>query len=180
MKYIILFILFSLSLEAWTQKPQFKLRNALVIGQLEKTEDRYSVEINVTEVFDQCGINAKPSLNFLKYGENPQDLSKDSLTNLLKSKGIDTYVIVSIRGYDRNYKRSNHQEGLETELGEGNIFPIYREEATSVTFEFTFYRNGFILGSDLIKCGNVSDRDGVMKKLRKHLSKRILKKWRKG
>ncbi len=170
-KLIILTILTLLNLSVWSQK--IKLTNVLVIGQIEKTEDRYTLEGGVVEMFDQNGVKAKPSLNFLKYGENPQVLAEDSLQKLLASKGIDTYVIISIRGYDQRYKRSTHPVDFKTALGEGNIFPIYREESTNITFEFAFYRNGKLVGDDVLRVSNYNDREGVMKKLRKMLNKRI-------
>ena len=33
-----------------------KLSNALVIGQFDKAEDRFSIEVNVTEIFNSLGI----------------------------------------------------------------------------------------------------------------------------
>jgi hypothetical protein len=83
-----------------------------------------------------------------------------------------------VRGYDRKYKPTNLRDDLVTALNAGNLFPIYREEVVSVSFEFTFFRNGQFVCSDIVKCGNVSDRDSVIKRFRKLVAKRIEKKWK--
>jgi hypothetical protein len=105
-------------------------------------------------------------------------LAKDSIQKVIAAKGIDTYVIVSVRGFDRNFKPTKRSDDLNSALGAGSLFPIYREEVVSVSFEFLFYRNGQFVGSDIVKCGNVSERDTVIKRFRSKLSKRILKKWK--
>ncbi|MFN5032238.1 MAG: hypothetical protein ACK5FX_08470, partial [Flavobacteriia bacterium] len=46
------------------------LTNALVVGQLDKPEDRYTVEINLTELLTDAGIKAIPSLNMMKLGSD--------------------------------------------------------------------------------------------------------------
>jgi hypothetical protein len=154
------------------------LTNALVVGQLDKPEDRYTVEINLTELLTDAGIKAIPSLNMMKLGSDASLLAKDSIQKVIAAKGIDTYVIVSVRGFDRNFKPTKRSDDLNSALGAGSLFPIYREEVVSVSFEFLFYRNGQFVGSDIVKCGNVSERDTVIKRFRKKLSKRIVKKWK--
>ena len=154
------------------------LTNALVVGQLDKPEDRYTVEINLTELLTEAGIKAIPSLNMMKLGSDASLLAQDSIQKVIAAKGIDTYVIVSVRGFDRNFKPTKRSDDLNAALGAGSLFPIYREEVVSVSFEFLFYRNGQFVGSDIVKCGNVSERDTVIKRFRKKLSKRIVKKWK--
>jgi hypothetical protein len=154
------------------------LTNALVVGQLDKSEDRYTIEINLTELLTDAGIKAIPSLNMMKLGSDASLLANDSIQKVIAAKGIDTYVIVSVRGFDRNFKPTKRSDDLNSALGAGSLFPIYREEVVSVSFEFLFYRNGQFVGSDIVKCGNVSERDTVIKRFRKKLSKRIVKKWK--
>ena len=163
---------------SWAQIDQLDLKNALVIGQLDKPEDRFSIEVNVTELFNSRGIKAYPALNVLKIGSAPDLLSGDSVKTALAAKGIDTYVIVTVRGYDRNFKTSELKDDFQTAINAGSLFPIYREEVTSVSFEFVFFRNGKMVASDIIKCSNVGSRDGVIKKLRKGVEKRLKKRWR--
>jgi hypothetical protein len=173
-------VLFSLliSFSSLAQLADLHLTNALVVGQLDKPEDRYTIEINLTEMLSDAGIKAIPSLNIMKLGNDASILTSDSLQRLVVAKGIDTYIIVSVRGYDRNFKRSEHQDNLNTALGAGGLFPIYRDEAVSVSFEFLFYRNGQFVASDIVKCGNVSERNTVIKRLQKKVTKRIVKKWK--
>lgn len=163
---------------ASAQLSALRLQNALVVGQLDKPEDRYTIEINLTEMLTDAGIKAVPSLNMMKLGSDAAVLTSDSIQNLVKAKGIDTYVIVSVRGFDRVFKPTERKDDLNTALGAGSLFPIYRDEVVSVSFEFLFYRNGQFVASDIVKCGNVSERDTVIKRFRKKVSKRIVKKWK--
>jgi hypothetical protein len=176
MKKILSFLVLLISVSAGAQ---YQLNNALVIGQLDKPEDRFSVEINVTELFASAGIKAMASLNVLKLGSDPDLLGSDSVINVLKSKGIDTYVLVFVKGYDKKFKATTLRDDLITALNTGSLFPLYRDEITSITFEFQFFRNGQMIGADVLRCSSVSNRDAVVKKLRKGLTKKINKKWKK-
>jgi hypothetical protein len=177
MKSIIIIVVFlAVGLFSFSQTENLKLRNALVIGQLEKADERYSVEILLTEILVAAGIKAVPSLNVLKYGNNIQLVATDSIQKIVASKGIDTYLTVSIRGYDKRYKKAETRDNLATSLSTGHLFSLYREEAVSVSFEFTFYREGQFMGTDIIKCGNISSRETVLKRFKKKVTKRA-KKW---
>lgn len=179
MKNILFVFGFFISLVVSSQTNEIHLKNALVIGQMDKEEDRYSLEINLTELLVDAGITAMPSLNILKLGSDASLLATDSVQKIVASKGIDTYILISVRGYDRTFKSSERKDDFATALNAGNLFPIFREEIVSVSFEFLFYRNGQLVGSDIVKCGNVSDRDSVIKRFRKNVTKRINKKWKK-
>lgn len=163
--------------QAMSQTEKLNIKNALVVGQLDKGEDRYTLEVNLTELLTQQGVKAIPSLNMMKMGSDAVLLATDSLQQLVKSKGVDTYILVTIRGYDKRFKPSACKDDLSTALSIGNLFPMYREEAVSVSFEFIFYRNGQCIGTDIVKCGNVADRDSVIKRFRKVMARRIQNKW---
>lgn len=179
MKKLILFIFLLASVSVSAQKKHFDLSNALIIGQMDRDDDRYSIEVSLTELFNTNGVKAMPSLNVLKRGESGEKLAEDSLKQLVAAKGFDTYVLVSVRGYDRKFRQRESSEPLDTALSVGQLYPIYSPDIVSVTFEFLFYRNGEYIGSDLVKCGNISDRESVLKRLRKKARKRLLKKWKK-
>lgn len=178
MKKLLIFVLLIGTLPAIGQVKHLKLTNALVIGKIDKAEDRYSIEINLTELLNEAGVKAIPSLNIVKTGSDPQILAGDSVQQLLKSKGVDTYILVSVRGYDRKYQFTDKNEDFSTALEAANLYGLYREEASSVSFEFLFYRNGKLVSSDMIRCKNISSRDTVIKRLRKKLKKHIAKKWK--
>jgi hypothetical protein len=163
--------------QAMSQTEKLNIKNALVVGQLDKGEDRYTLEVNLTELLTQQGIKAIPSLNMMKMGSDAVLLATDSIQQLVKSKGVDTYILVTIRGYDKRFKPSACKDDLSTALSIGNLFPMYRDEAVSVSFEFIFYRNGQCIGTDIVKCGNVADRDSVIKRFRKVMARRIQNKW---
>ena len=176
MKALLTLFLFS-TLSVFGQ--QIKFKNALVIGQFDKSEDRYAMELNLVEILQQNGYKALPSFNLLKQGEALGNLLNDSTLNVLKSKGVDAYVVLTVRGYDRNFKSSEAKTTLKEILEMTSIYHIYRDEATSVTFEFVFFDlNNQLIGRSLLKCGNVSDRDSVMKRFRKKLPKTIVKDWK--
>lgn len=176
MKTVFFFVLV-LSFSTFGQQIQFK--NTLVIGQFDKSEDRYAMELNLVEILQQNSYKAMPSFNVLKQGENLGNILNDSTQKLLKLKGIDSYVILNVRGYDRRFKSSEAKTTLKEILDMTSIYHIYRDEATSVTFEFTFFDlNNQLIGRSLLKCGNVSDRDSVMKRFRKKLPKMIIKEWK--
>ena len=174
--FIALLLLSSAAVQAQTKN--LKLTNALVIGQLDKPEDKYTLEINLAEMMAANGIKTMASLNVLKQGSAPEMLASDSISNVLKAQGIDTYVLVSVRGYDRKFKPATKHDSLATELSTGHLFPLYRDEVVSVTFEFSFYRNGEFIGYDIVKLGGIGSRDGVLKKFRKRVGKRISKSWK--
>jgi hypothetical protein len=116
-------------------------------------------------------------MNILKQGEDPQHLLNDSIQQILVQKGFDTYLVVNVRGYDRTFKPSDDTQTLVELLETTSIYQIYREEATSVSFEFSIYRDGKLVSRQVLRCGNVSDRDSVLKRLRKRLPKKVLPTW---
>jgi hypothetical protein len=177
MKKILITACLMIATQAISQTGKLNIKNALVVGQLDKGEDRYTLEVNLTELLTQQGIKAIPSLNMMKMGSDAVLLATDSIQQLVKSKGVDTYVLVTIRGYDKRFKPSVCKDDLPSALSIGNLFPMYRDEAVSVSFEFIFYRNGQCIGTDIVKCGNVADRDSVIKKFRKVMARRIQNKW---
>jgi hypothetical protein len=178
MKNLTLLLLLLVAVNVQAQKESIQLKNALVVGQLDKAEDRYSVEINLTELLTEAGVKAIPSLNILKMGSDASIIATDSIQKIISAKGIDTYILVSVRGYDKKFKKTHRKDELKTALDAGNLFPIYRDEVVSVSFEFMFYRNGQFIGTDIVKCGNVSSRDTVIKRFRKSVAKRIEKNWK--
>lgn len=177
MKYSVLlaFVLF-LGTSFAQKGKSINLTNALVVGQCDKENDRYSLEVALTEFLTEQGVKAVPSLNVLKQGADIEALASDSLMQVVKAKGIDTYVLCNIRGYDRRFKETEKHDDFKTALGYGTLFALYRAEVVSVTFEIFVYRDGQLVMTDLIKCGNVSSAETVIKRLKKKL-KRKFKKW---
>ena len=160
----IYFVLFATNI-SWSQS--LKLTNAIVIAQFDKSEDRYALEVTLTELLTQYKIKAMPSLNLLKQGADASVLADDTLQKDLKSAG-----------YDRKFKPATQKITLAEMLEMTSIYHFYRDEATSVSFEFTFFRNNEVVRRDILKCGNISDRNAVLKRLRKKLPKIIEKSWR--
>jgi len=166
-----------LTVASFAQKTDLNLTNALVVSHMNNQEDRFSLEVAISEILGAHGVKNAVSLNMLKQGGDPQVLLTDSVTKLLADKGINTLMLVSIRGYDRKFKPSEKKITLAEDLSVENLFSLYKEDIVSVTLEFHFYRNGEQVYSDLLKIGGISSRDGVMKKLRKKLPKKI-NKWK--
>ena len=177
MRFLTILILF-ISIQGIAQTTNLNLKNVVVVGQLDKAEDRFTMEINLTELLTSNGVKAIASLNVLKEGSPSSMLSNDSIQKALLEKGFDTYVMVSVRGYDRKFKEAKNHMNMQEELGSGHMFPLYRDEISSLSFEFLFYRNGEVVGYDLVKVGGVNSRETVIKKFRKKIEKRIITKWK--
>ena len=175
LKTLVFFLLLLVSFHSLGQG--LNLTNALVIAQFDRPEDRYTIELNTTEILNSLGIKAQPSLNFLKQGANINNLTSDSLRENIKTKGYDTYLFVNVKGYDRKFKASKTKITVNEILERTSIYSIYRDESTSVSFEFIFFKNNEMIFTDIIKVSNVSDRDSVLKKYRKVLEARVQKKW---
>jgi hypothetical protein len=175
MKFI---LLISLALCTQLLRAQnIKLTNAVVITQFDKEEDRYAMQALMTDMLQGYQIKALPLMNVLKQGEDPQHLLNDSIQKVLLEKGFDTYLVVNVRGYDRTFKPSEDTQTLAELLETTSIYHIYRDEATSVSFEFSIYKEGKLISRQVLRCGNVSDRDSVLKRLRKRLPKKVLPSW---
>jgi hypothetical protein len=155
----------------------FQLTNAVIIGQFDKPEDRFSIEINTTEILAAQGIKAMPSLNLLKTGADSRLLATDSIKAVVRSKGFDTYLVVKVIGYDKRFKVSERKISFEEALNLGTLFNLYRDEAESISFELSFFKNDQIIYREVIRCMSISDRNTVLKKYRKKLTKRVSKKW---
>ncbi|MFT5777130.1 MAG: biopolymer transport protein ExbD [Crocinitomicaceae bacterium] len=160
-------------------KTSIKLENALVIGQMDTPEDRYSLEINLTDLFTAYSIKTEPSLNILKMGGDSRMLASDSLINVVKAKGIDTYVLVTVRGFDRKFLVGNIKDDFQTSLEQASFFGLYRMDAVSVSFQFKFFRDGKCVHAEMLKFGNIGSRETVLKRFRKKVNKRLKRKWTK-
>lgn len=163
---------------AFGQLRDLNLTNALVVSHIKNPEDRFSLEVALAETLAQNGIKNNVSLNMVKTGGDSKIIMNDSVIKKLASQGINTVIVVSVRGYDRNYAITNRSLTLAEDLAADNLFTLYKEDIVSISFEFHFYREGKMVGADIIKIGSISSRDGVLKKLRKKLNKRIIKKWK--
>ena len=158
-------------------KTRIKLTNAVVVGQMDNPDDRYSVEIAATDILRQGNVKTTPSLNLLKLGSDSREIASDSIQTKLKAEGFDTYMLVSIRGFDKKYKPGNLDDDFEKSLDQATFFDLYRLNAVSVSFQIKFFRGGECVHAEIIKCSNIADRGGVLKRFRKKLAKRLKKKW---
>lgn len=177
MKYTLILLFTLITAASFSQVKGLKLRNAVIVGQFDKVEDRFTIESTVVSILSDFKVKTTPSVNYVRAGESPSVLVGDSLNAILKEKGFDTYIIVSVRGYDRKYKVSQLRPTFQEKLDQGTLREIYRNAAVSVTFEFAFYRDGNLVGIDQFTCGNISDRESTMKRFVKQLVKRVEKKW---
>lgn len=151
-----------------------KLNNAVIITQFENQEDRFAMQGLFADIFQQEHIKTLPVMNILKEGEDLKNLLSDSIQEIIKQKGFDTYFVVNVRGYDRTFKPSADAQKLSELIETTSIYKIYRDEATSVSFEFSVYKQDALISRQVLRCGNVSDRDSVLKRLRKRFVKKVL------
>jgi hypothetical protein len=176
MKNLSLILVLLISTLSYGQKGKLNLTNALIVGQMDKEDERFMLEIALTEFFADMNVKAVPSINVLKQGARPEDLINPEMRAAVKAKGLDTYMLVSVRGYDSRFKKTNKNDSLDVALDYGTLFSLYRAEATSVTFEFFIFRNDVMVKTDLVRCGNISSKETVLKRLKKKLARRV-KKW---
>jgi hypothetical protein len=153
------------------------LSNAVVISHLDKPEDRFSLEVTLSEILANVGVKNTVSLNLLKQGASPESLISDSITKDLAAKGFNTLMLVSVRGYDKRFKPSTQNFDLKEDIATANLFPLYKDGIVSMTLEFHFYRDGKLVYTDLLKINGGDSRDKVLKKLRKKLTKKAAKNW---
>lgn len=159
------------------ENQELNLTNVLVVAQQDDISDRYSLEVALLQLFNYYDVKSKASLNVIKEGGSPDILASDSIQQKLKEEGIDTYLLVSVRGYDNRFKPSENVSSMDEELKAGHLFPLYRESASRVTFTFTFYRNLEPVYYTLIRTGTVGSKEAVIKKLLKKVEKELARNW---
>ncbi|NBO61385.1 MAG: hypothetical protein EBU82_10495 [Flavobacteriia bacterium] len=155
----------------------FKLKECVVIGQFDKPEDRYAIEVTFCELFNALKVKAVPSSNYLKQGSGITTLLSDSLMNDLTHKGFSTYCLINVKGYDKRFKKSVLLPGFDEALERASIYNLYKDDIASVTLEFIFYQNKTAVYSDVFKISNIGERDDVIKRIKKKAPKYILKNW---
>jgi len=180
MKYIFLFLTIFISISSIAQKSKYPpikgVEGLLIIGKIDKPEDRYAIEVNTTKFLAQFGMKVLPSLNFSKVGSSVEDLGSDSIQAVIKSKGVKGYLLISVRGFDRTFKPREHfPQTLEDALDEGHLYPVFQEDISSITFEFLYYEEGKFVGYDIVKLKGTSTRAQVFEKLQKKLGKSVPK-----
>ena len=111
-----------LSLNNFISSQSLKLANAIVIAQFDKQEDRYALEVSLTEMLAEYNIKAMPSLNLLKQGADASVLADDTLQKNLRIAGYDTYLVVDVRGYDRTFKPATQKISFAEMLDMTSIY----------------------------------------------------------
>lgn len=168
-------LIFFPSVSVFSQK-KMDLKNAVVVGLFDKKEDRFQMEILLAERLLDAGVKTTLSLNYLKEGIDVSALASDSVQQKIKVAGFDTFVLFSVRGYDKRFKPATERLPLADELALGHLFPVFREEVTNVTFEFKIYKGTKMVGYDAIKVSSPS-KEGMLKRLNKALTKHIKSNW---
>jgi hypothetical protein len=62
-------------------------------------------------------------------------------------------------------------------LERATLYNLYKDEIASVSFEFIFYRDAKPVFNDVLKIGNIGNRDDVIKRLKKKAPKHIQEHW---
>lgn len=175
MKHLILVLALLVLNISWTQV--FNLKECVVIGQFEKPEDRYALEVTLCEIFTAMRIKAIPATNFVKQGGSSQVLASDSSLIALKEKGFSTYCLVNVKGFDNRFKKSENPPLFSEGLDRATIYNLYKDEISNLSLEFIFYRDGKPVFNDVFKISNIGDRDDVIKRMKKKGPKYFLKNW---
>ncbi|TNE75075.1 MAG: hypothetical protein EP333_04955, partial [Bacteroidetes bacterium] len=56
--FLVLLIVQTSAVFAQKKGSNFKLKNAVIVGQFDKQEDRYSIEANLVDLFNSMGVKA--------------------------------------------------------------------------------------------------------------------------
>lgn len=177
MKKLAVLLVLTLGVQfAVTAQKKQNLENVVVVGLFDRKDERFQMEILLSELLLENKIKTKVSLNFLKEGADVAALANDSIQQVIKSKGYENFILMYVRGFDKKYNPPTQKFSLEEELKMGHLFPIYREDASSVTFEFKFYKGEELIGTDIVKIPSPS-KEGMLKKFRIKMEKRIKKAW---
>ncbi|MFZ9581798.1 MAG: hypothetical protein ACO28O_02360 [Crocinitomicaceae bacterium] len=175
MRSFLLILSFSMSMLAFSQG--LNLKECIVIGQFDKPEDRYAMEVTLCEILNTLSIKAVPSSNFVKQGGNSIILASDSSMQALKAKNLNTYCLINVKGYDKRFKKSEILPSFSEGLERATLYNLYKDEIASVSFEFIFYRDAKPVFNDVLKIGNIGNRDDVIKRLKKKAPKHIQEHW---
>lgn len=172
-----IFVLIALSFGLVTHSQSLTLKESVVIGQFDKPEDRYTMEVTMCEILNALSVKAVPSSNFVKQGGNSIILASDSSMQALKAKNLNTYCLINVKGYDKRFKKSEILPSFSEGLERATLYNLYKDEIASVSFEFIFYRDSKPVFNDVLKIGNIGNRDDVIKRLKKKAPKHIVEHW---
>ncbi len=179
MKYgLLVVVICAIIFSSYGQDERLRLENVVVVAQQDRLEDKYSLELAVIDVMQANNIRAKSSLNVVKQGEDPVILASEETQKILKADGFDTFMLISVRGYDKRFTPSTNLENMRDELSAGHLFRLWREDANSVSFTVIFYRNNIPVHYDLIRVTSTGSKSAVLKRLSKILNKKIQKEWK--
>lgn len=153
------------------------LKNVVVVAQQDKLKDQYTLELAIVELMRDNNVNAIASLNIVPDGRDPVVLATDSLQRNLLNKGFDTYMLVSVRGYDKRFNPPENLVNMKEELSAGHLFQLWRESASTVTFTVIFYRNNVPAHSELIRVRARGSKDKMMKGFTRKMERRLKKGW---
>jgi hypothetical protein len=184
MKRISLVFLLSIATisNAWAQKvkhpPINNLKGAMLLVKNDDAKERFSVEANMGKILATYNLPLLLSINMINQGAPLKELAGARVQNEMSARGINSVLVVSIRGFDQRFKpRTKIPATLEEMLEEGNLYPISQEEATTVTIEFIQYVGGKFNGYHMMRIGSASNKSKVYTRIQKKLN-RLVPKWR--
>jgi len=180
---VILSLLSIFVFDGFSQKvkhpPINNLKGVMLLVKNDNAQERFSIEANLGKIFAQFNMPILLSINLIKQGAPLTELSDPKIQGEMNSKGINSVVVVSIRGFDARFKpRTKMPATLDEMLQEGNLYPISQEEATTVTIELIQFVNGKFNGYHMMRISSASDKTKVYSKIQKKLN-RLMPKWRK-
>jgi hypothetical protein len=178
----IIFLAFSTLNSAWSQKvkhpPINNMQGAMLLVKNDNAQERFSVEANLGKILATYNMPLLLSINVINQGAPLKELAGARAQNEMSARGINSVLVVSIRGFDQRFKpRTKIPATLEEMLEEGNLYPISQEEATTVTIEFIQYVGGKFNGYHMMRIGSASNKSKVYTRIQKKLN-RLVPKWR--
>jgi hypothetical protein len=157
--------------------PINNMRGMMLLVKNDNAQERFSIEANLGKIFASFQMPLLLSINLINQGSPLKELAEARVQNELSARGINSVIVVSIRGFDQRFKpRTKIPEKLIDILEEGNLYPISQEDASSVTVEFFQYIGGNFNGYHMMRIGGASDRTKVYNRILKRLN-RLVPRW---
>ncbi len=177
---LIIFLAFLALNSAWSQKvkhpPINNMKGAMLLVKNDNAQERFSVEANLGKILATYNMPLLLSINLINQGAPLKELAGARVQNEMSARGINSVIVVSIRGFDQRFKpRTKIPATLEEMLEEGNLYPLSQEDVTTVTIEFIQYVGGKFHGYHMMRVGNASNKSKVYSKIQKKLNRQIPK-----
>jgi len=105
---LIIFLAFLALNSAWSQKvkhpPINNMKGAMLLVKNDNAQERFSVEANLGKILATYNMPLLLSINLINQGAPLKELAGARVQNEMSARGINSVIVVSIRGFDQRFK----------------------------------------------------------------------------